>query len=66
MMGIPPSEAKALSLWEYEAILHHWNEAHGTGEIEIVDPEITQRHIDRLLAHPELLKGKPKGEPVPA
>lgn len=74
MMNIPPSEAKALSLWEYEALLHHWNEAHGSGDdVEIVDPEITQRLIDRLRDNPEMLKGKPKeprkkgrARPVPA
>ena len=32
MMGIPPSEARALSYWEYTALLAVWNERHGTGE----------------------------------
>lgn len=57
MMNIPPSEAKALSLWEYEAILHHWNQAQGGEEdIEIVDPAITQQMIDRLKANPAMLQ----------
>jgi hypothetical protein len=62
MMNIPPSEAKALSLWEYEALLHNWNKAHDTGDdIAPPDPEMTQRIIDRINALPNL----PKGEPVP-
>jgi hypothetical protein len=31
MMNIPPSEARAFSLEEYEARLFHWNKAHDTG-----------------------------------
>lgn len=64
-MNIPPSDARELSFWEYDALIYNWNEAHGEGDVEIVDPEVTQRHIDRLRARPDLLKGKPK-TPVPA
>lgn len=28
MMGIPPSEARDLSYWEYTALLTVWNERH--------------------------------------
>jgi hypothetical protein len=29
-MGIQPSEAKAMTLWEYEGLLVTWNEDHDT------------------------------------
>jgi hypothetical protein len=32
MMGIPPSEARQLSWWEYQAILWNWNDRHDTGD----------------------------------
>jgi hypothetical protein len=28
MMGIPPSEAKRLTWWEYQALLWNWNDRH--------------------------------------
>jgi len=28
MMGIPPSEAKRLTYWEFTAMRHGWNERH--------------------------------------
>lgn len=66
MMNIPPSEVDALSLWKYEALLYHWNEAHNPdAEPDIVDPEVTQRLIDGLKDRPELLK-KTKRAKVPA
>jgi hypothetical protein len=56
MMNVPPSEAKALSLWEYEALLHNWNEAHNPdGSVEAPDHERTQRMIEKLNANPALL-----------
>lgn len=49
MMGVSRSDAMDLSLWEYEARLWHWNDAHSTGEdIEAPDRDLTQRLIDRL------------------
>lgn len=39
-MGIPPSEALNLTLWQYEAILIEWNRAHDPdGDIDPVTPE---------------------------
>lgn len=37
-MGIPPSEAGRLSLWQYTALVHHWNERHGDGKGAPVTP----------------------------
>lgn len=55
MMGIPPGEAKTLSLWEYEALLWNWNESHSTdGDIEPPDPEQTMALLDRINADPRL------------
>ncbi len=31
-MGVPPSDAGRLSLWEYQGMLWHWNEAHKTDD----------------------------------
>jgi hypothetical protein len=53
MMNIPPSEAKALPLEEYEMLLYHWNKAHSTGDDAVPHPdhEHTQKMVDRLNAH---------------
>lgn len=40
-MGIPPSEAKALTLYEYQALLHGWQQAHPTEEV-IEPPSIEE------------------------
>jgi hypothetical protein len=40
---------ETMSLYEYEARLYHWNEAHGDGaEPELPDREFTQRLIDKI------------------
>lgn len=68
MMGVSDADARAMSLHDYEMRLWHWNQIHGEAEVEIVDPDITQRMIDDLKARPELLQRK-KGEkpqPMPA
>lgn len=36
MMGIPPSEAKKLTWWEYQAMLWTWNDRHAQPEDEEV------------------------------
>lgn len=67
-MGVGATDAREMSLYEYEMRLHHWNEIHGSGDDEIVDPEITQRMIDNLMSRPDLLtttKGE-KPKPMPA
>jgi len=68
MMGVSDSDARALSLHDYEMRLWHWNQIHGDADTEIVDPEITQRAIDNLRARPDL-RQRTKGEkpqPMPA
>lgn len=53
-MNIPPSEMISMGLWTYEALLHEWNEAHETGEVEPPDAERAQALIDRINADPRL------------
>lgn len=56
MMNIPKSDAETLSLWEYEALLWHWNDAHETGsDVEAPDPERTMALLDRINADPRLI-----------
>lgn len=54
MMNIPPSEAKALSLWEYESLLYHWNEAHGGSDDDAPDPEVAIPLLERINADKRL------------
>jgi hypothetical protein len=68
MMGVSDADARIMSLHDYEMRLWHWNEIHGDKDDEIVDPDVTQRMIDKLRARPELLqrdKGQ-KPQPMPA
>jgi hypothetical protein len=54
MMGCS-SRIDTMSLWEYEALLYHWNEAHDTsGEVDAPDPEVAQRVLDMINANPLL------------
>lgn len=55
MMNIPPSEAKALSLWEYEAILDGWNAAHSGGDVQPPDPEVAMAILERANLDPRLV-----------
>lgn len=56
MMNVPPSEARGLSLWEYEALLFHWNEAHSTSDDPgPPDPEVVMPLLDRINADPRLI-----------
>jgi hypothetical protein len=57
-MNIPPSEAKALSLWEDEALLWNWNEAHNVEGDGPPDPETTQALLDKINADPRLTGAK--------
>ncbi len=55
MMNIPVEAAAALALWEYEALLWHWNDAHSSGDdIEAPDPERAIAMLDRINADPRL------------
>jgi hypothetical protein len=55
MMNIPGDEARRMTLWEYEARLYHWNEAHEVkDEVEAPDPEIVMPLLDRINADPRL------------
>jgi len=41
MMHIPPSEAKALTLCEYQGLLHNWEAAHAVDD-EVEPPSIEE------------------------
>jgi hypothetical protein len=48
-MNIPPSEADRFSLYEYEELLHHWNEAHSLDDdADAPDPEMAMAIIDKI------------------
>lgn len=37
-----------MSLWEYEALLFHWNEAHDlNGGADAPDPQVAMKILDR-------------------
>jgi hypothetical protein len=56
MMNVPPSEANKLSLWEYEALLHHWNEAHDADpDVDAPDPAVVIPMLERINADPRLI-----------
>lgn len=46
MMGISPTEAKGLTLYEYQALLDNWQKAHATGE-EAPEPPTIEETEDR-------------------
>lgn len=58
-MNVPTGDARKLSMWEYEALLHHWNEAHDT-DVKPPDHEMTQKLIERINLDPRLSEKKPR------
>jgi len=55
-MGIAPSEARKLSLWDYEAVLVEWNKLHNTNDdVEPASVEQFQQSEEFFADHPELL-----------
>ncbi len=57
MMGLGRDDANNMNLWEYEARLWHWNDAHGGDDDdggERPDPAAMQRMIDRINSDPLL------------
>jgi hypothetical protein len=55
MMAIPPSEAKKLTWWEYQALLWNWNDRHDTGQEEPVEPPSPENVL--ALSHRVELRG---------
>lgn len=49
-MGLGWSDIKQMSLWEYEARLYHYNEAHGGNDDagDRPDPRVMQARVDAL------------------
>lgn len=61
MMNIPPSEAKALSLEEYEGLLWCWQQAHKSSKDDVeVDAERMVKMVENLRKRPDLLGPRPK------
>lgn len=55
MMGVSREDALQLSLWEYEARLWHWNEAHKMGdEVEAPDADRAMKVLDLINSDPRL------------
>lgn len=55
MMNIPPGDVQTMSLWEYEALLYHWNEAHGGSESgDPPDAKTAMKVLDLINANPAL------------
>lgn len=51
MMNLGWADIQRMSLWEYEARLWHWNDAHGGGGDDVgdrPDPRTMQAMVDRL------------------
>jgi hypothetical protein len=64
MMNIPPSEARQLSLYDYESMLWNWNDAQGSDDGGYPDPERTEALIARINADPSLTGPTPAPESV--
>lgn len=71
MMGLGRYDTDRMSLFEYQARMHHWNAAHsrdkgegGKGEHK-VPHERTEELIATLNANPELLGPAPPGFGAP-
>jgi hypothetical protein len=55
-MNIPPSEANRLSLYGYEEILYHWNEAHSLDDDgDTPDPERVMAILEKANADERLI-----------
>lgn len=64
MMNVSLADARGMSLWDYEALLYHWNEAHST-DVAAPDHDKTQRLIDKINTDPKLYgKGTGRKEPM--
>ncbi|EHJ62829.1 hypothetical protein [Novosphingobium pentaromativorans] len=46
-MGIAPSEVLSMSLYDYQAALHHWAKAQGSDDDEV--EALTPEEFDELL-----------------
>lgn len=70
MMNIPPSEVERMSLYDYEALLYNWNEAHGSDDVEAPDADRSEEMNARINADPRLtgsreLTGKTAASTLP-
>jgi hypothetical protein len=57
MMGLGWADIERMSLWEYEARLYHWNEAHGGGDISPPDAATAMRILEKANLDPRLTQG---------
>lgn len=49
MMHVPPSEAQRLSLHDYQALLHGWEQAHKTEDEATEPPSVEENERRREL-----------------
>ena len=52
-MGIPPREARDLTLWEYEATLVNWNKQHDT------DPQPEAATVEEVMESEQFFLDNP-------
>lgn len=50
MMNVPPSEAKALSLYDYQALLHNWQIANESEDDTPPDEDAVAGMFERMRA----------------
>lgn len=50
MMNIQPSEAKNLTMYEYQALLHNWQAAHSGDSADAPSLEATEERLRKLEA----------------
>lgn len=62
MMHIPPSEARHLSYYDYQALLWNWNDSQTRTEVEPPDGETTMALLDRINSDPRLTGSAPAPE----
>lgn len=56
MMNVSPAEARRLSLFEYEAMLFHWNDAHdASGNVDAPDPDFAMRVLEMANSDERLI-----------
>lgn len=50
------NQVEAMSLYEYEERLFHWNEAHALdGDVDAPDPEIAMAILEKIRANPAMV-----------
>lgn len=65
MMGLGRYDTDRMSLYEYQARMHHWNKIHSREQGDDGEHKVPHERTEELIAHlnmnPELLSAKPPG-----